>query len=373
MTQPQALEILLAVGTYTESMPHVDGRGAGVHILRFDLGHGTFGAETVMGGLRNPTYLEASAAGDRLYAVCEVSAEEHPTVETYAVDRPSLTLRHLASTPLPGGWPCHVSVNAAAGHLAIANYESGNFLIMPLDEAGCPAGMPDVIQRQGCGPQADRQEAAHGHCALASPDGRHLFLVDLGTDAIARHPILGGRVSALPDLTITAAPGAGPRHIAFSPSGRSLLAIHELASTVTLHSLDDPRRILAEVSTLPEGYTGESTCAAIRVHPSGRFIYASNRGADSIFAARLDEEAGGLHPIGTWPAGGRTPRDIALTPDGAFLLAASQDDHAIAVFAIDQATGALIATDHRLKLMSPVCLRFIPIGDPDDRIVDQSQ
>jgi 6-phosphogluconolactonase len=363
MIQPQSATALLAVGTYTERMPHVDGQGRGVHLLRFDAGEGVFGAETVVSGLRNPSYLTASAAGDRLYAVCEIGATERPTLETYAVDRQALTLQHLASTPIDGGWPCHVSVNEATKHIAVANYESGNFVVMALDEAGCPTGTPTLIQREGSGPQADRQEAAHAHCAVPSPDGRALFLVDLGTDAIARHPIVGGRVSAAPDLTIRAAPGAGPRHIAFTPSGRSLLTINELASSMTLRGTEDPERVLAEVSTLPEDWTAENTCAAIRIHPNGRFVYASNRGHDSVFAAALDEERGQLKPLGTWPAGGRTPRDIALTPDGAFLLAASQDEDVITVFAVDAATGALAATGRSLRLKSPVCLCFIPTGE----------
>jgi 6-phosphogluconolactonase len=312
--------------------------------------------------LRNPTYLAASTIGDRLYAVCEIGAAERPTLETYAVDAEALTLHHLASTPIDGGWPCHVSVHAALGLIFVANYETGDFIVMALDGSGCPTGTPDVIQRQGSGPQADRQEAPHAHCALPSPDGRHLFLVDLGTDAIARHPITGGRVSATPDLTIMAKPGAGPRHIAFSPSGNSLLAIHELSSTMTLHGTEKPEETLAEVSTLPQDWTGEKSGSAIRIHPNGRFVYASNRGHDSIYAALLDEERGQLQPLGIWPVGGRTPRDIALTPDGAFLLAASQDDHTIAVFAVDAASGALTATEHRLSLKSPVCLCFVPPG-----------
>jgi 6-phosphogluconolactonase len=364
MTLPQSTIDLLAVGTYTERMPHVDGQGGGIHLLRFDSDAGRFGAESIIGGLRNPTYLAASAAGDRLYAVCEIDAAEKPTLETYAVDRAALRLHHLASTPIDGGWPCHVSVNAAAGHITIANYESGDFVVMALDAAGCPTGTPTLIQRQGSGQRADRQAASHGHCALPSPDGRHLFLVDLGTDAIARHRVTDGRVSATPDLTIHVAPGAGPRHIAFSPSGRSLLAVHELNSTVTLHSTDAPEATLAAVSTLPADWTGPNDCAAIRIHPNGRFVYASNRGHDSIFLARLDEDRGELQPIGTFPAGGRTPRDFALTPDGARLLAASQDEHAITVFAVDPATGALTATGQRLSLKSPVCLCFIPDGGP---------
>jgi 6-phosphogluconolactonase len=358
--QSPAASIVLAVGTYTERMAHVDGQGGGIHLLRFDPGHGTFGAETIVGGLRNPSYLAASAAGDRLYAVCEVDPAEGPTLETYAIDQQALTLHPLASTPLEGGLPCHVSINERARHLAIANYGSGNFIVMTLDDTGCPTGTPDVIQHHGSGPRTDRQEGPHGHCALTSPDGRHLFLVDLGTDAIARHPITDRRVSPTPDLTIAATPGAGPRHIAFSPSGRSLLAVHELGSTVTLHGLDNPETTRAEISTLPEGWAGANTCAAIRIHPNGRFVYASNRGHDSIFLAELDEEDGALRARGSFPTAGRTPRDIALTPDGAFLLAASQDEHGIEVFAVDTATGVLTATGHRSTPKSPVCLCFIP-------------
>ncbi len=181
-------------------MPHVDGQGGGVHLLHFDAGQGTFGPDTVIGGLRNPTYLAASEAGDRLYTVNDVEVERGPTLETYALDPTALTVRHLASTPISGGgWPCHVSVGRAGGFLAISNYQTGNFTIMQLDENGCPAGTPDLIQRHGSGPRADRQETAHGHCALQSPDGRHLYLCDLGTDAIARHPITDGRVAATPD------------------------------------------------------------------------------------------------------------------------------------------------------------------------------
>jgi 6-phosphogluconolactonase len=351
---------LLAVGTYTEPMPHVDGRGFGIHLLRFDGSSGRLSAETVTGGLRNPTYLAASAAGDRLYAVCEIDAAARPTLEAYAVDRRTATLTHLASLPIAGGWPCHVSLNEAAGHLYVSNYETGNFVVMGLDADGRPTGAADLIQRQGRGPRADRQAASHGHCALPSPDGRAVFLCDLGSDAIARHPIRDGSVAAAPDVTIAVTPGAGPRHIAFSPSGRSLVAIHELSSTITLHATDDPARILAEISTLPADWAGASACAAIRIHPAGRFVYASNRGHDSVFAARLDETAGTLEPIGTVPSGGRTPRDIAITPDGRFLLAASQDEHRIAVFAIDPHTGVLTATGEHHRLNSPVCLCFIP-------------
>jgi 6-phosphogluconolactonase len=362
MPQPHADPPLLAVGTYTERMPHVDGRGAGIHLLRFDPLTGQFGEQTVAGGLRNPTYLAASAAGDRLHAVSEIGAAEGPTLETYAVDRAALALTHRASMPIGGGWPCHVSVNEAARHLYIANYETGDFLVITLDAEGLPTGTPALIRREGSGPRADRQEAPHGHCALASPDGRALYLVDLGTDAIARHPITDGTVAAIPDLTIRLTPGAGPRHIAFSPSGRSLLALHELSATITLHSLAEPQTTITEVSTLPEDWAGERSGAAIRIHPSGRFVYASNRGHDSIFLAILDEKAGTLTPGGTWPSGGRTPRDIVLSPDGRFLLAASQDEHRIHVFTVDAATGALAPTGHSLNLDSPVCLCFIPGG-----------
>ncbi|MBW4022134.1 MAG: lactonase family protein [Proteobacteria bacterium] len=355
---------LVAIGTYTERMPHVAGKGAGIHLRRFDLATGLFGAEFIAGGLRNPTYLTVTPAGDRLYAVCEIDAAEGPTLETFAIDRDALTLTHLAATPIAGGWPCHLSLNADATQLYVANYQTGDVLIMALDASGVPAGALGLPARPGSGPNADRQEAAHAHCVVPSPDGRHLYICDLGTDEIVRHPVVGSGVTASPDLVIPATPGAGPRHILFSPSGRSLLAIHELSSTISLHGMANPGRMLAEISTLPEGWTGQSTCAAIRIHPSGRFVYASNRGHDSVFVAELDEAAGQLRAVGSWPAGGRTPRDIAISPDGRFLLAASQDEDRIRVFAIDPATGALTPTDETLDIASPVCLCFLPQPTP---------
>ncbi len=351
---------VLLIGTYTETMPHVAGKGAGINLVRFDETTGRFGEVSSVAGVRNPSYLTVSGAGDRVYCVSEIDQAEHPTVETFSFDASTLRLLHLASELVNGSWPCHVSLNEEARHLYVSNYASGNCSIFALDDTGRPHHEV-VVQRSGSGPHLDRQEASHAHCAIASPDGRHLYLCDLGTDKIARHPITDGQVASRHDIELVATPGAGPRHVVFTPSGQSLLGIHELSSTISLYRIagDEAEEITA-ISTLPSGWEGTSGTAAIRIHPSGRYIYASNRGHDSVFVAELDEEAGCLTTIGHWPVDGRTPRDIALTPNGQFLLAASQDDHRITVFHVEDDGARLSDTGTRLVVNSPVCLCFAP-------------
>lgn len=353
-------ERLLLIGTYTERLPHVDGKGAGMHLIRFDESTGQFGPGSVTGGYRNPTYLATSPRGDRLYCVCEIEAHEGASVETFSLDAKTMSLTHLGSVLSQGGHPCHVSVNTDATHLYVSNYGTGSCAVYDLDDEGLPH-LQTTLQRSGSGPRTDRQAEPHAHCAIASPDGRHLYLCDLGTDVIARHPIEVGLVATHPDRELATAPGAGPRHIEFSPSGRSLLGLHELSSTLSLYRLEGDDAVeVASIGTLPEGWFEPNTTAAVHVHPSGRFVYASNRGHDSIFGVKLDEEADTLSPIGHVAAGGRTPRDFAITPNGRYLLAASQNDHLINVFRIDPDLGTLAFTGTRLQVSSPVCLCFVP-------------
>lgn len=356
--------ILLAVGTYTQSMPHVDGKGLGIHLLAFDPADASLTEVARHAGMPNPSYVAASARGDRLYSVRELGAGA--ALDVFALEGQSL--RPLASVPIAGADPCFVSVNDRAGQLYVSNYTSGEVLAFGLDADGVPRAEPVALRRAGNGPRRDRQDAPHAHCAAASPDGTGLWLCDLGTDTVARHPIRDGLVAQEPDLALHATPGAGPRHLAFDPSGRFLVVVNELSSTVSLYDLHGGAvRKLSEVGTLPAGWTGVNTTAAIRVHPNGEWVYASNRGHDSIVTLHLDRDGGTLEATGWSPAGGRTPRDFALTPDGAFLLAASQDDARIRAFRVDPQTGALSDTGRDLRLQSPVCLCFIPQPDSQHR------
>jgi 6-phosphogluconolactonase len=360
MEPEQATRPLLAVGTYTLRMPHVDGRGEGVHLLQLDPANGALQQVGLARGAVNPSYLTVSADRKRLYAVREVGAESGPGLVTFALDATNFSLVPLADMPTPGGWPCHVSVDARLSMVLVSNYATGEVLAYALDADGIPHGEPLVLTRTGAGPNAQRQEGPHSHCAVVSPDRRHVYLADLGTDSIARHALRDGRIYPVADLTLPASPGAGPRHVLFTPSGAAMLANYELSSTVRLYKLaGDTVELASEVSTLPGDWTGVSGAGGMRLHPSGRLVYVGNRGHDSVFGARVDEASGTLAPIGIWPLDGRTPRDVAVSPDGRYLLAASQDDAFIRVFAIDQQSGELRPTGTDYPIHSAVCLHFV--------------
>lgn len=358
--------MLMAVGTYTQVMPHVVGRGLGIHLLALDARTGSLREVAAPAKATNPSYLAASPDGRRLYGVRELDAGA--ALDVFAVE--GMALRPVASIPMAGAHPCFVSVNPRAPQLYVANYTSGEVLVFDLDADGVPQGEPVALRRDprhGHGPRTDRQDGPHAHYACASPDGTALYVCDLGTDAVVRHPIRDGRVAPQPDLVLDVSPGAGPRHLAFHPAfdaaGGRLAVVNELDSTVALYGVggSEEGRKLCEASTLPMGWAGANThtntASAMRIHPNGKWLYASNRGHNSIVAMRIDRAGGSLQAMGWWPAGGRTPRDIAVTPDGAFLLAASQDDAWVRVFRIDPHTGTLhmlAGGSHRLQ--SPACL-----------------
>ena len=193
-----------------------------------------------------------------------------------------------------------------------------------------------------------------------SPDSNYVYLTDLGIDAVVRHAITDGHVDPEPNLVLPAVPGSGPRHLAFTANGDYLLVNHELASSITLYRVEGEQVFrLAEISSLPPSFTGESGAGGMHLHPDEQFVYVANRGHDSIFAARLDREKGCLIPIGSWPSGGRTPREFTFSPDGSHLLCASQDDAVIRIFSIDKRTGELTRVGHDYPINSVVCLQFI--------------
>jgi len=348
---------LIAVGTYTQPMPHVHGIGLGIHLLRFDAATATLRELLVSRRSRNPSYFCHSARHGLLYSVSEL--DEEPSLDVYAIDD-AATLRHLCNVPTPGASPCHVSLNPAANHLYISNYGSGELLCYRLDERGLPLPEPTIIVRHGAGPRRDRQSGPHMHCALPSPAGDSVYCCDLGTDTLARHAVRGSDLALTPDLLIQAEPGSGPRHFQLDRPGAHVFVLNELSNSATMHKLptddDASPHALAHVSTLPPGWHGSNTAAALRLHPNGRWLYASNRGHDSIAGFRVLDRAPWLEPMGWWPAGGRTPRDAAITPDGAYLLVASQDEHCISCYLIDPDDGQLHVAGTPYAIASPACL-----------------
>lgn len=345
-------QVLVAIGCYTERMPHVAEAGKGIQIVAFDRDTGALEARHLVDGIRNPSYLALSPAGDRLYAVEELDSAADPHVLAYALDRTTGALNLLARVPSPGSAACHISVSRDSRLLFVCNFVSGDLLCYRLDAQGIPTAPAQVIGRPGDG-------TARVHCALEAHDGT-ILVCDAGNDTIAAYRIADMGLDPTPVLEIAAPAGSFPRHLALCPGNDTVLVAHELAVSLGILMLADGQAAQGGiVSGLPVDWFGKASGAAVRVHPNGRFAYMSVRGHDSIFAAAIDHQGLRLAPVGTWKSGGRTPRDFAIDPSGRWLIAAHQDSSDLVVFAIDPESGTLTDTIHRLATGTPVSVLFL--------------
>jgi 6-phosphogluconolactonase len=351
--------MILVVGSYTDSLPHVRARGKGIRLLRFDNSTGSLSDFASFADVRNPTYLALSRDRARLYAVEELPKDDGAAIVALDLDLATGQISVADRLPAHGDGPCHVALDQSETRLFVSNYGSGNLVVYALDASGRLTGSFADVQRSGHGPNPDRQEGPHVHQSVLAPDGKHVLVCDLGTDQIVRHGLGDGLINLAPDLIATVGQGTLPRHLVFSPNGRYVHVVHEGANTVTTHAYGDKGLfLLGEVSTLPNGFDGESSAAALRLHPNGRFLYASNRGHDSIAAFALSDDQGSLRPAGVFATGGKAPRDFAIDPTGRWLVAANQDSHTLTVFAIDPQTGGLNRNGETFETGSPVCLLF---------------
>ncbi len=351
--------MLLLVGSYTDSLPHVQAKGKGVSLLHFDQTTGAISPLVMFEDVRNPTYLALSRDRSMLYAVEEMPKDEGAGVVALHLDLATGSMSLADRLPAHGDCPCHVALDGEERRLFVSNYVSGNLVVFELDKGGRPTGAFADLQRSGKGPNPDRQEGPHVHQAVLTPDGDHVLVCDLGTDQVARHRLGAGLIDLLPDTVATVGSGTLPRHLVFSPNGQYVHVVHEQANTVTTHAYgDDGLSLVGEMSMLPPGFEGASSAAAIRIHPTGRFLYASNRGHDSIAAFELSSEEDALRPIGIFATGGKAPRDFAIDPAGRWLVAANQDSHTLTVFTTDEDTGMLTPVGEPFKTGSPVCVLF---------------
>lgn len=350
-TSAQSLRVF--IGTYT-------GTGSqGIYTTTFDLKKGTFSAPTTAAETPNPSFLDLSPDLKVLYAV-----NESPSgVRAFSIDE-SGRLEPLGTPPEGAVGPCDVAVHPGGRMAVVANYGGGSVVAFPLKSDGSLGARSDLEQHTGKSVNAKRQEAPHAHGVTFSRDGLHLVVPDLGIDRVKVYAVDAAKASLTPrpaaDLSVE--PGSGPRHAAFSRDGRQLYVINELLSTITVADFDARTgglRATQTLSTLPAGYSGLSTTAEIVVHPSDWYVYGSNRGHDSIAVFRRNPKTGALTWVEVIPTGGKTPRNFAITPDGAWLIAANQDSDTLTVFAIDQASGRLRASGHSLSLPRPVCVAFV--------------
>jgi len=356
MTAASAADVTVFVGTYTNA------QSKGIYSLQFDGASGKLSAPTLAAESESPSFLAMHPTGRYLYA-----ANEHPsgpanapgTVSAFAVDGGKLKLINIVSSR--GAGPCHVAVDRTGHWLFAANYTGGSIAAFPIQANGALGEASSFFQHTLTSVEP-RQKGPHAHIVVLSPDNRFLLVADLGGDRVFvyRFDERSGKLTLNDPPGGILAPGSGPRHIAFSRDGKLLYVLNELKDTVTTFRWDAGKGALESTETLsalPAGYTGPKSGAEIAVHPSGKFLYTSNRGHDSIamFAIAAD---GKLTASGHQPTRGKTPRNFAIDPTGKFLLAANQDSSTIAVFRIDEKSGKLAPVGDPVAVPTPVSILF---------------
>jgi 6-phosphogluconolactonase len=358
-------ERLVFVGTYTEPIRFgtgkiLEGKGKGIYAFRCDPSSGAMELCNLAEGVQNPSYLALDPARRFLYAVNELKEfEGAPTgaISAFAVDTESGALTFLNIKPTHGTDPCHLTFHTTGRYVLVANFTSGSVCVLPIREDGSLGDATDVVQHP-------RQSGPHAHAVTFADAGRYAFIPDLGLDRVMvyRFDASRGKLEPNDKPWVETAAGAGPRQLVMHPGGGYAYLINELDSTMTAFRYDSDGGTLREfqtLSTLSEGFEGASTCAEVQISPSGRFLYGSNRGHDSIAIYAIDQTDGTLACTGHESTQGKNPRNFTVGPDGEFLLAANQDSDSMVVFRRDRGSGDLVATGHRVEVPSPVCVKFL--------------
>jgi len=360
-------ELFVYFGTYTGA------KSKGIYVSRLTLATGALSAPELAAETASPSFLAVRSQGDFLYAVNEVNTfrgKPGGSVSAFSIDRSSGKLAPLnqegsGAEGSGGAGPAHLSLTVDGRHVLVANYGGGSVGVLPIRADGRLQPMSSFVQHSGSSVNPDRQRAPHAHQILVDPRNQFAYVADLGLDKImiyrfdpAKHTLTA---ASPPFVSVT--PGAGPRHVAIDRAGRAVYTINELNCTVTVFGRDAKSGALLQLqtlSTLPSGQAVERgfSTAEIVVHPSGRFVYGSNRGHDSIVVYAVDG-TGKLTYLENVPTGGKTPRGFGITPGGEYLLAANQNSDSVVVFKIDVKTGRLTAAGSTVTVGSPVDVKFL--------------
>lgn len=344
-------------GTYTGIF---HGFSRGIYVADFDSATGVLGEPRLAARMRNPSYLAVHPSGRYVYAASESRNE----VSAFVVCTDG-TLKLLNTVAAGGDGPCHVSIDKTGRVAVVSNYGGGSVASFQIKHDGSLEAA-SFIQHSGSSVNKERQEGPHAHAAYFSPDNRFVLVCDLGLDKVFTYRVDShtGKLTAYGSVALP--PGSGPRHLAFSRSGRHVLVNNEMLLTETAFTYTPETgrlRALKTQSVLPKDvpfsdtYSTAETC----VHPNGKWVYVSVRTHDSIARFRLDDSTGSLTHLGNTPSGGRIPRDFNIDPSGRWLLAAHQDSHHVVVFEINQATGDLKATAGQRRVGGAVCVKFARI------------
>lgn len=359
-----ASEHFVYFGTYTGA------KSKGIYVSRFDSTTGKLSEPELAVETKSPSFLALNPTGKFIYAAGEMSdtPDKRGGVSAFKRDPKTGKLTLMNQQSSGGSGPCHLVVDASGKCLLVANYGSGSIASLPIKTDGSLGEAATTIQHTGASVNPKRQTGPHAHFIVPSPDNRFALTCDLGLDKVLIYPLdaAAAKLATNNASFATVMPGAGPRHLAFSFDGKFVYVINEMKLTITVFAYDAKTAAMTEVqtlSTLPADYvaTEKDSCAEIAVHPSGKFVYGSNRGHDSIAVFAVDTKSGKLTLVQNESTQGKTPRHFAIDPSGRWLLAENQNSDSVVVFGIDAATGKLKPTRQTITVGSPVCAVFAPV------------
>jgi 6-phosphogluconolactonase len=344
------------VGTYTRP-----NKSKGIYAWKFTASTGKLTPIGLVGETASPSFLAVHPNHKFLYAVNEIGNFEGKragSVSSFAMDTKTGQLKLLNTVSTKGDGPCHLGVDPSGKWLYVANYGGGSAAEYSIKDDGSLSEATNFVQHTGSSANKQRQSGPHAHSTVFSPDGKSVYINDLGLDEILSYKVGGMTPNDPPFVKI--APGSGPRHLAFAPNGKFAYALTEMTGSVVAFKYSNGK--FEELQTIPAGEAAPNLSGAeIFVHPNGKFVYASIRGLNHIAVFAVDSAKGTLTPVERIPSGGKTPRNFAIDPTGAFMLVAHQDSDNITEFKIDQKTGKLTSTGDTLEAFAPVCVIFVPM------------
>jgi 6-phosphogluconolactonase len=356
---------LFYIGTYTQD----DSKSKGIYAYRYDAATSEITPLGLAAETTNPSFVAPHPNGRFLYAVNEVGNYKGPNsggVSAFSIDQATGKLTFLNEVASHGADPCYITVDKTGKYVLVANYTGGSIAVFPVLADGKLGEASAFVQHTGKGTNPERQEGPHAHSIDLSPDNRFAMVDDLGLDELLVYKFDSAKGSLAPNdppfTKIDA--GSGPRHFVLRPDGKFAYVISEMGHTVTVFSNDAANgklQVLQTITTLPKDFTGRNDDAEIAVHPSGKFLYASNRGDDSIAVYTIDQSKGTLRQIGIVHTGGKEPRSFEIDPTGTLLFAENQNSNTIVLLKIDTTTGLLTPTGKVLEVASPVCLKFVAV------------
>lgn len=358
-----AAEQRLFIGTYTRGSD-----SQGIYTCLFDADTGTLSDPKLAVETDNPSFLAIHPTRDLLFACNETNdfeGEESGAVSSFRMDKQTGSLTLINQQSAGGGATCHMVVDQTGKFVLVANYTGGNVAVLPVNQDGSLGERSCLINHVGSGPDKQRQEAPHAHSINLSADNRFAYVADLGTDRVMIYRFDSERGLLVPSAADSAIiqAGGGPRHFALHPSGKFAYTNCELTCEAVAMSVNSVTGALSPfqiISTLPPDFDGRKSTAECLVHPTGRFLYVSNRGHDSIAVYDINPETGALSLVEIEKTTGEEPRNFVIHPSGKWLIAENQNSNDVVVFSINQQTGGLSPTAAKIAVARPVCIRMLP-------------